>query len=159
MLSAQRKYEKKIPMICRSHLFDFSAWKNWTFFARVGKRLSWNDCNCITATLTKIIASVFRGIICWFNFAHLSRPLLHLKGIKLRNNALWMFSSAAFAGWKLISNQSDIHAYVNFQLVGSHAIYAFVFVNNNRKSKITVMNNKGTNAYRIRNFRRVKKNA
>ena len=31
---------KKLSMICRSHLFDFSAWKNWTFFARVGKRLS-----------------------------------------------------------------------------------------------------------------------
>ena len=56
---------------------------------------------------------------------------------------------------KLVSNESDIHAYVNFRLVGSHAIYSFVVVNNNRKSKITVMNNKGTNAYTIRNFRRV----
>ena len=83
-------------------------------------------------------------------------------------------------GSKLISDQSDIHANANFRLVGSHAIYSFVFVNNNRKSKIradlhgtivacdkivscksalTVMSNKGTNAYTIRNFRRVKKNA
>ena len=62
-------------------------------------------------------------------------------------------------GSKLISNQSDIHANANFRLVGSHLIYSFVFVNNNRKSKITVMNNKGTNAYTIRNFRHVKKNA
>ena len=60
---------------------------------------------------------------------------------------------------KLVSNESDIHAYVNFPLVGSHAIYSFVFVNNKRKSKIMVMNNKGTNAYTIRNFRRVQKNA
>ena len=62
-------------------------------------------------------------------------------------------------GSKLISNRSDIHANANFRLVGSHAIYSFVFANNNRKSKITVMNNKGTTAYTIRNFRRVKKNA
>ena len=56
------------------------------------------------------------------------------------------------------TNQSDI-PYVNFRLVGSHAIYSFVSENNNRKSKIMVMNNKGTNAYTTRNFRRIKKNA
>ena len=66
-----------------------------------------------------------------------------------------MLSLAAFAD--IDSNKSHI-PYANFRLVGSHAIYSFV-PQQYWKSKIMVMNNKGTNAYTIRNFRRVKKNA
>ena len=71
-------------MMCRSHLLDFSATKKWTFLHALVK--AYHEMTVNTAsqqTLTKIMSSVLRGIICQFNFAHLSRPLLHVKGIKL----------------------------------------------------------------------------
>ena len=142
-------------MLCQSNYFDFFTRNYWTLHASAKSHREMTVNTASRQTLKKIMSLVFRVIICWFNFARLLRPLLHVKGIKLRNNALWMLSSAAFAdrNWQ----SSKPHTVCKFSTCRQSRNLFFCFRKQCRKSKIMVMHNKGTNAYTIRNFRRVKK--
>ena len=67
----------------------------------------------------------------------------------------------AFIGGICGSKLTVIKATYRMQIFDLSAVTQFILLFRKEywKSKIMVMNNKGTNAYTIRNFRRVKKNA
>ena len=67
----------------------------------------------------------------------------------------------AFIGGICGSKLTVIKATYRMQIFDLSAVTQFILLFRKQywKSKIMVMNNKGTNAYTIRNFRRVKKNA